>query len=65
MMRMESNHSRGTFRQLLPVLHHGLTCRLYSLHYRIEAIKSRVEVRHGCITVPAHRVIDNGASVGG
>ena len=63
-MRMESNHSRGTFRQLL-VLHRGLTCRLYSLHYRIEDIKSRLEVRHGCITVPAHRVIDNGASAGG
>jgi hypothetical protein len=48
-MRVESNHARGTFQQLRLALLCGLTCRLYSLYYRIEAIKSEIEV---CCTAP-------------
>jgi len=45
MMRVESNYAQGTFQQLHLALLRGLTCRLYSLYYRGEAIKSRLEVR--------------------
>jgi hypothetical protein len=45
MMRVESNHARGTFQQLRLAFLRGLTCRLYSLYYRIEDIKSKLEVR--------------------
>jgi hypothetical protein len=44
MMRIESNHAQGVFQQLRIAMLHGLTCRLCALHYRIEAIKSRLEV---------------------
>ena len=43
-MRMESNHAKGTFQQLRIAVQGGLTCRLYALYYRIETIKSRLEV---------------------
>ena len=43
-MRMESNHAKGTFQQLRLAVQGGLTCRLYTLYYRIETIKSRLEV---------------------
>jgi hypothetical protein len=46
MMRVESNHARGSFQQLRLALLCGLTCRLYSLYFRIEAIKSKLEVRY-------------------
>jgi hypothetical protein len=42
-MRMESNHAREKIRQLL-TLPRGLTYRLYSLSFRIEDIKSELEV---------------------
>jgi len=42
-MRMESNHARGIFQQLLTLLR-GLTYRLYSLYGQIEDIKSGLEV---------------------
>ena len=45
MMRLESNHARGTYNQLRVAFLHGLTYRLYSLYYQIEAIKSELEVR--------------------
>jgi len=41
---MESNHAKGTFQQLRIAVQGGLTCRLYALYYRIETIKSRLEV---------------------
>ena len=44
-MRLESNHAQGTFNQLRVALLHGLTYKLYSLYYQIEAIKSELEVR--------------------
>jgi len=40
-MRLESNHAQGTFNQLRVALLQGLTYRLCSLYYQIEAIKSR------------------------
>jgi hypothetical protein len=44
MMRVESNHARGSFQQLhLALL--GRTYILYSLYYQIGAIKSKLEVR--------------------
>ena len=46
-MRMESNHARGIFQQLRLAVQRGLTCNLFSLYYRIEALKSRLEV---CLT---------------
>ena len=45
MMRPESNRTQGTFHQLRVALLHGLTYKLYSLCYQIEAIKSDLEVR--------------------
>jgi hypothetical protein len=44
MMRTESNHARGTFQQLRITLLGGLTCKLLSLYYQIESIKSELEV---------------------
>jgi len=44
-MRLESNRAQGTFHQLRVALLHGLTYKLYSLCYQIEAIKSDLEVR--------------------
>ena len=44
-MRLESNHAQGSFNQLRVALLHGLTYKLYSLYYQIEAIKSDLEVR--------------------
>ncbi len=41
---MESNHTLGTFQQLRLAVHHGLTCKLFALYYRIEGVKSRLEV---------------------
>ena len=43
-MRLESDHAQGTFNQLRVALLHGLTFKLYSLYYRIEAIRSELEV---------------------
>jgi hypothetical protein len=43
MMRTESNHARGTFQQLRIALLGGLTCKLLSLYYQIESIKSELE----------------------
>ena len=44
-MRLESNRARGTFNQLRIALLHGLTCKLFSLYYQIEVIRSELEVR--------------------
>ena len=44
MMRTESNQARGTFQQLRVALLGGLTCKLLSLYYQIESIKSELEV---------------------
>ena len=46
MMRTESNLARGIFPQLRIALLHGLTWKLFSLYYEIEAIKSGIEVRY-------------------
>jgi hypothetical protein len=43
-MRVESNRTRGTFPQLRLALLRGLTCRLCSLYYKIEAVRSDIEV---------------------
>src|SRR6266851_4150632 len=43
-MRMETNRARGTFQQLRLATQRRLTWRLYSLYYRIETLKSRLEV---------------------
>jgi len=45
-MRTESNLARGIFPQLRIALLHGLTWKLLSLYYEIEAIKSELEVRY-------------------
>ena len=44
MMRVESNRAPGIFNQLRVALLHGLTYKLFSLYYKIEAIKSELEV---------------------
>jgi len=44
MMRVESNRARGTSQQFCLAVCCGLTCRLYALYYRIEAIKSTLEL---------------------
>jgi len=50
MMRIESNHARGTFQQLRLAVR--LTYKLYALYYRIEAIKSRLEVCFTPLSLP-------------
>ena len=45
MMRVESNRAPEIFNQLRVALLHGLTHKLFSLYYKIEAIKSELEVR--------------------
>jgi hypothetical protein len=44
-MRIENNHAQGIFKQLRIALLHGLTCKLRTLYHRIDAIKSKLEVR--------------------
>ena len=44
MMRTDSNHARGTFRQLRIALLGGLTWKLLSLYCQVESIKSELEV---------------------
>ena len=43
-MRLQSNHARWPFQQLRLAIQRGLTCRLYVLYFRIEGIKSKLEV---------------------
>jgi hypothetical protein len=43
-MRVESNLARGPFQQLRLAIQRGLTCRLSVLYYRIEGMKSKLEV---------------------
>ncbi|KAI0001509.1 hypothetical protein BJV74DRAFT_794132 [Russula compacta] len=43
-MRTESHRSPGIFQQLLLAVRRGLTCRLWALSLRIEAIKVKVEL---------------------
>jgi hypothetical protein len=59
MMRMESNRAPGTFNQLRVALLHGLTYKLFSLCYKIEAIKAELEVRRTPLC--SHRAADDGA----
>jgi len=59
MMRVESNSAPGTLNQLRVALLHGLTYKLLSLYYQIEAIKSELEVR---CTRLVHYGVDDGAS---
>jgi len=49
-MRIESNQARGTFQQLRIGVR--LTYKLYALYYRIEAIKSRLEVCFTPLSLP-------------
>ena len=48
MMRVEGNRAPWTFNQLRVALLHGLTYKLISLCYQIEAVKSELEVRYTC-----------------
>jgi len=58
LMRVESNRAPGTFNQLRIALLHGLTYKLFSLYYQIEAIKSQLEVRCAPLLIP-HAVDDD------
>jgi hypothetical protein len=51
-MRMESNHARGFFAQLRLVVQRGLSCRLYALHYRVKALKSKLQLQVCWTTSP-------------
>src|SRR5713101_10203076 len=53
-MRLQSNHARGPFQQLHLAIRRGLTCRLYVLYYRIEGIRSKLEVSQ--TTLLAHHI---------
>jgi len=57
-MRTESNLARGIFPQLRIALLHGLTWKLLSLFYEIEAIKLELEVRI-IIALLDYHVIDD------
>ena len=56
-MRVESHRARGVSQQLRLALLRGLTCRLYFLYYRIEAVKSELEVC--CNILLVYRVVDD------
>jgi len=43
-MRLQSNRTQCPFQQLRLAIRRGLTCQLYVLYYRIEGIKSKLEV---------------------
>jgi len=43
-IRLQSNHARRPFQQLRLAIQYGLTYRLYVLYFRVEGIKSRLEV---------------------
>ena len=43
-MRSQSNLARWPFQQLRLAIQCGLTCRIYVLYYRIESIKTKLEV---------------------
>jgi hypothetical protein len=43
-IRMESHRAPGILRQLRLAVWYGLTCRLYTLSLRVEAIKIEIEV---------------------
>jgi hypothetical protein len=43
-IRMESHRASGILRQLRLAVWYGLTCRLYTLSSRVEAIKIKIEV---------------------
>jgi len=60
MMYVESNHASGTFNHLRVAVLHGLTYKLFSLYYQIEAIKSDLEVR--CTPLLVLDAVDDGAS---
>ena len=62
MMRTESNHARGTFRQLRIALLGGLTYRLLSLYYQIESIKADLEVCTPVLVVYYHTIVDRGSA---
>lgn len=44
-MRVESNLAWWPFQQLRLAIQRGLTCRLYVLYFRINGIKSKLEVQ--------------------
>ena len=60
MMRAESNGAPRAFSQLRVALLHGLTYKLFSLFYQIEAIKSDLEVR--CAPLLVRHAVDDGTS---
>jgi hypothetical protein len=43
-MRVQSHRAQGAFQQLHLAFLRGLTWKLYSLYYRVEAIKAKLEV---------------------
>ena len=59
-MRLQSNQARGPFQQLRLAIQCGLTCRLYVVYYRIERIKSKLEVSQA--TLLAHYVYSTNSS---
>ena len=61
-MRTESNLSRGIFQQLHIALLGGLTYKLLSLYYQIEAIKSELEVH--CTTLVVYHIVNDRVSAG-
>jgi hypothetical protein len=50
-MRSQSNLARWPFQQLRLAIQGGLTCRIYVLYYRIEGIKSKLEVSQTTLLV--------------
>jgi len=60
-MRVESNRAPGTLNQLRVAFLHGLTYKLFSLYYQIEAIKSELEVRWAPLLI-LHAVYDDASA---
>ncbi|KAI0286089.1 hypothetical protein BGY98DRAFT_1183097 [Russula aff. rugulosa BPL654] len=60
-MRLQSNRARGPFQQLRLAIQRGLTCRLYVLYYRIESIKSKLEL---AIDKQQLRIADSESAIG-
>jgi hypothetical protein len=55
---MEIHRAPGILQQLRLAAWYGLTCKLYTLSSRVEAIKMKIEVRLECFPLFSYPMID-------
>src|SRR5712691_7710504 len=57
-IRMESHRAPGILQQLRLAAWYGLTCKLYTLSSRVEAVKIKIEVCLECSPLPSYPIIN-------